>query len=226
MRVAFWSALEEAKRQEQLSKENDDDDIDDDDEIKDRYGSTVGQERLEIDSASNDMRDGNVIHDDDDGDDFVDKYGQKITVQKSEAHVKEKVTSTITEENITIKQKTSDQNESLDVRMDTDDCDRVQNDKHCDHKKKVDYARTESVENSQEDNMACKGETESGTENDKQTTEHTCVSNITKGSDSVIRNSAKLYHGEELLDLFRSLHSGPKVQNEITTVGMVNWILI
>ena len=68
VRIAFWSALEEANRQEKLNKENDNiEHVDDDDdeeeeeeeeeeEMIDGSGSTAAEKRLEADSPIGDMK--------------------------------------------------------------------------------------------------------------------------------------------------------------------------
>ena len=143
---------------------------------------------------------------------------------KSEAHAKDEEIQNKSQKSKSVEKKVSeDQTESVNVRMDTDTCDKMQNDV-CDQKNKDENDKTETEKISQDENMDCKCEAESDSGNDKQTVEHTGLSNVSKGSHCDLRNSAKLHLGEELLDLFRSLHSGPKVQNGITTVGMVSFI--
>ena len=202
--------MEETYRQEQLSKESSDG-------LDNNDNNSENKEDNSDDSDDDD-------HDMNDDDDFVDKYGQKISMLKSEAHTKENETLGESQNsNSDIKKSFDSQTESAHERMDTESCDKVNENSVCDQgnmEENVDD-QGKTGENSESENMDCKCEAESDSGRNKQTSEHTELASNSKGSHCDVKNSAKLHLGEELLDLFRGLHPGPKVQTGITTVGMV-----
>lgn len=233
VRIAFWSALEEANRQDKLEggkkhtvkSDASDDEVDDNEEEEedvsdgsDSYDEV--QERLgqNFEKADEGLNDDDDVGDDDDG--FVDKYGQKIAVTKSHEKSAGKSKLDRTEvEKMTVDGKGSgNKAETQGDNMDTDSCD---NNKEGDGSDTltIDVKTLSSPASaSKEESMDLSCETQSAAENNSQNADNLCSA---MGADSDIQNSGKIYSGEELLDLFRGLHSGIKVQDGITTVGMV-----
>ncbi|KAL3862415.1 hypothetical protein ACJMK2_008381 [Sinanodonta woodiana] len=61
-----------------------------------------------------------------------------------------------------------------------------------------------------------------------EATEHSLIDSSNtkpsaKGSRSSVRNTGKVYSGPELLEFFKRLHSGPKVYEDVLTLGMVGY---
>ena len=210
--------MEEANRQEQLSKESSEN-LDKNDYLGDNKDGDNN------DDNNSDDSDGD--NDDMNDDDFVDKYGQKISMPKCEAHTKENETLCESQNSNSDSKKSFDnQTESAHETMDTESCDKVIDDGGYNRGNMAENVddQGKTGENSESENMDCKCETESASGNSKQTLEHTELASNSKGSHCDVKNSSKLCIGEELLDLFRSLHPGPKVQTGITTIGMVRYI--
>ena len=186
------------------------------------------------------------MKDDDNDEEFVDKYGNKINRPKaSESFVPESESDSskadsVKSNNLNIKESavnksasdkmmtagdvSNSQEDKLADKMDQGLCDIVEKSdseiqgKSSDNKNQS----TEGTESNLQDRCSgCTSEMRVTAENEFSSSQINSVQETVMDDNSSKQNSGKIYHGEELLDLFRSLHTGTKVQKIVTTVGMV-----
>ena len=188
------------------------------------------------------------MKDDDDDEEFVDKYGNKINrpkasesfVPESESESDSSKADSVKSNNLNIKESvvnrsasdkmmtagdvSNSQEDKLVDKMDQGLCDIVEKSDSRIHGKSSDDKNqsTEGTESNLQDRCSgCTSEMRVTAENEFSSSQINSVQETVMGDNSSIQNSGKIYHGEELLDLFRSLHTGTKVQKDVTTVGMV-----
>ena len=214
IRIAFWSALEEVSRQEKESRLDSqdtqmeqDEDINEDDD--DEEEETSGVNRLtESDRMVADIGD--------DDDEFVDKYGNKISAPKSDTENKMTSDTTDSIDHVTVDDPISNSEDQTVREMETDLYDKTKT-----NTDKLSESQDGSIQPSEATGKLCSSEAELTVGLDSKSDCEGCSRERTLAD---IQNTGHIYLGPELLDLFRSIHTGTKDQNGITTVGMVRTI--
>ena len=219
IRIAFWSALEEVSRQEKESRLDSqgtqmeqEEDIDDDEGGDDDEEETSSVNRLtESDRMVDDI-------DDDDDDEFVDKYGNKISAPKSDTENKMTSDATDSIDHVTVDDPISKSEDQTVRDMETELCDKTET-----NTDKLSESQDGSIQPSEATGKSCSSETELTAGLYSKSDCEGCSRERTLAD---IQNTGHIYLGPELLDLFRSIYTGTKAQNGITTVGMVRTIIL
>ena len=187
-----------------------------DEGIEDDDGDDGDEEEEEETSGVNRLTESDRMVADDDNDEFVDKYGNKISAPKSDSENQMTSDSTDSIDNVTVDDPISNSGDQTVRGMETDLCDKT--DTNAD---KLSESQDGSIQPSEATGKSCSSETVLTAGLDSKSDCEDCSRERTLAD---IQNTGHIYLGPELLDLFRSIHTGTKAQNGITTVGMVRTI--
>ena len=186
-----------------------DEDIDEDDDDDDE-----GEEEEELSGVNRLTESDRMVADIDD--EFVDKYGNKISAPKSDTENKMTSDTTDSIDHVTVDDPISNSEDQTVRGMETDLCDKTET-----NTDKLSESQDGSLQHSEATGKSCSSETEQTAGLDSEIDCEGCSRERTLAD---IQNTGHIYLGPELLDLFRSIHTGTKAQNGITTVGMVRTI--
>lgn len=218
IRIAFWSAVAEASRQE---KENNPKEVDDED--------IVGKDS-DLDSAIEDESEADDDVEGEDGD-LESSLENKDETEESEYGTKENV-----EVVSKIQDKTKIKNNEQNINnKDNDNADKNKN--SATDSEKNDTNKTDIKIDTVNDIKEDKCDSNIINDNDKcpcgmaserltENLQNTDISDSACGATQSVKieNTPHVYNGPELLELFRSLHINKETEQSLTTVGMVRLI--
>ncbi|XP_002737385.1 large subunit GTPase 1 homolog [Saccoglossus kowalevskii] len=239
VKVVFWSAVEEAERQKQMKEEAD---AEDNEEEEDEDEEEEEEESNSDDDDSDDKYDNkDTTNKDTDQSESV-ALDETMTTGVSKTYTTEEKSSDHCECHETDKveeegEKSPEKSDDKMLRCEEDKTADVEHDDCChggtaaDEKEKLSVdTETRTSEMPTQDTGSAGNDSDGsvgcGEHDQKKVSLSDNGSEVVSSQESCseeIANSARILNGDELLELFKSMHQGPKANKNMVTIGLVGY---